>query len=65
MTFQEVKAAFIKIYGDQSNTTFTEDKLDFDQAFLKAWESVDYFQGNTAEEVAEEMAGFSYLTYTN
>lgn len=65
MTFQEVKAAFIEIYGDQSNTTFTDDKLDFDQAFLKAWESVDYFQGNTAEEIAEEMAGFSYLTYTN
>jgi hypothetical protein len=65
MTFQEVKTAFIEIYGDQSNTTFTDDKLDFDQAFLKTWESVDYFQGNTAEEIAEEMARFSYLTYTN
>ena len=64
-TFQEVKEVFVAIYGDQSNNTFTEDEMDFDQAFENAWDSVDFFNGDDAEEVAVEMASFSCLSYSN
>jgi hypothetical protein len=64
-TFQEVKQVFIEIYGDQSSNLFTDDELKFDEAFRKAWNSVDSFDGNDAESIAEEMASFSYLTYSN
>lgn len=65
VTFEEVKESFIAIYGDQSTNTFTEDELEFDDAFQKAWDSVDFFEGSDADEIAEEMASFSYLSYTN
>ena len=64
-TFQEVKQAFIEIYGDQSSNTFTEDKMEFDEAFRKAWDGVDSFESTEAEAIAEEMASSSYLSYSN
>ena len=65
VSFSEVKEAFIAIYGDQSTNTFTDDELEFDDAFQKAWDSVDSFEGSDADEIAEEMASFAYLSYSN
>ena len=64
MTFQEVKAAFISIYGSQGNNLFTDQELNFDEAFKKAWESVDSFESDSVEDAAIEMASFSYLSFS-
>lgn len=60
MDFQEVKQAFISLYGKAIyNSAFA----DFDAAFKSAWDSFDFIAGaTTPEEMAEGMTECWQLT---
>jgi len=60
ITLQEVKQAYIEMYGEFFNT---DEYSDFDEAFSSAWQSFDFVANATNEyDFAEAMTCLPQLT---